>query len=65
MDYIIIYGGPITFLGIQISTLSTGYQIYKEKTVKNLSFLPFFTLFINCVVWGIYGFLINEFPVYG
>lgn len=65
MDYFIIYGGPITFIGVQISSLLTGYKIYQERNVGNLSIIPFFTLFINCVVWGIYGFLINAFPVYG
>jgi hypothetical protein len=65
MEAIITYAGPLTFLGLQCSTLSTGYQIWTNKSVFHYSIIPFFTLFVNCVVWGIYGYLIDEFPIYG
>jgi uncharacterized protein with PQ loop repeat len=65
VESIIKYAGPLTFLGLQCSTLSTGYKIWTHKSVFHYNIVPFFTLFVNCVVWGIYGFLIDEFPIYG
>jgi uncharacterized protein with PQ loop repeat len=58
------YVGPITFLGLQLSTLHTTIKIYQARSVGTMSAVPFFTLFVNCVVWSLYGIGINAPPIY-
>ena len=40
------------------------FKIWSDKSVGTMSIVPFYTLFVNCVVWSIYGVLIDEAPVY-
>jgi len=56
--------GPFTFLCLQVSSLSTAFKIWSDKSVGTMSIIPFFTLLVNCVVWSIYGLLIDEAPIY-
>lgn len=35
----------------------------KTKSVKDLSYLTLILYFFNCLLWGIYGFLIMAIPI--
>lgn len=47
--------GPFCFMGMQISSLQTGIMIAKERSVGDLSPIPFLSLLMNGSVWFIYG----------
>eukprot|EP00056_Hartaetosiga_gracilis_P017652 m.8008 g.8008 ORF g.8008 m.8008 type:complete len:323 (+) comp5983_c0_seq1:43-1011(+) len=55
--------GPSFFLSLQIAGATASRQIIKDKSVGVLSILPPLSLFTNCVIWGWYGHLIDDFPV--
>ena len=52
--------GPLFFLGMQGSALKTALTIIDNKSVNQLSPLPFVSLFVNCVVWSMYGLLKSD-----
>src|SRR5687768_17302065 len=56
--------GPICFIGLQISSLSTALQILHNKSVGMLSSIPFLSLLVNCIVWSLYGWLKQDFTVF-
>lgn len=61
IDSIISASGPIFFIVMQISLLSSAlHDIIREKNEKKLSPIPFFTLFVNCYVWTLYAYLTSE-----
>jgi solute carrier family 50 protein (sugar transporter) len=45
---------------MQFSQLQTARTIYSSKSVGQLSPIPFVSLVVNCVVWGMYGILLND-----
>jgi solute carrier family 50 (sugar transporter) len=47
--------GPFFFMGMQISSLQTAITIAKERSVGDLSPIPFLSLLMNGSVWFIYG----------
>jgi len=49
--------GPLCFIGLQMSSLSTAFTIVEKKTADKLSPIPFASLFTNCIIWTLYGFL--------
>ena len=55
--------GPGINLVFFASTGFSGYSILVEKSVKNLSIVPFLALLTNCSVWSIYGTLIADYSV--
>jgi solute carrier family 50 protein (sugar transporter) len=40
--------------------VKTALQIIEDKTVHNLSLLPFASLLVNCCIWTFYGLLKND-----
>ncbi len=62
MDYIEI-------LGLIAATLTTAafvpqvYKTWQQKSTKDLSLTMYLVMFVGVVLWGIYGFLIDSFPV--
>lgn len=56
--------GPGLSLGMQVSTLVTAYQIYKSRSVGQLSSLPFLTLFVNSYAWTLYGYFKQDTAIY-
>eukprot|EP01038_Epipyxis_sp_PR26KG_P007884 gene7884-10700_t len=57
MEVVLKAAGPVLFLALQLSSLITVYRIHSVKSVGKLSSLPFFSLFVNCYIWTLYGFL--------
>lgn len=55
--------GPILFLALQASSLSTAVRIIQQQSVGKLSFIPFVSLTLNCLVWSLYGCLRRDFTV--
>ena len=51
------FAGPICFIGMQLSSLRTSYQIHVAKSAGQLSNIPFLSLLTNSAVWVIYGYL--------
>ena len=49
--------GPAFFLGLQGASINTARGIVARQELGGLSPLPFLSLFTNCIVWGLYGFL--------
>ncbi len=49
--------GPLCFIGLQISSVSTAMKIVEKKSVGKFSPIPFASLFTNCIIWTLYGFL--------
>lgn len=43
--------------------LPQAIKSFKTKSVQDLSYLTLVFYFLNCVLWGLYGFLINAMPV--
>jgi MtN3 and saliva related transmembrane protein len=62
MDYIEI-------LGLVAATLTTAafvpqvYKTWQEKSTKDISLTMYLVMFVGVVLWGIYGILIESFPV--
>jgi len=52
--------GPLCFFGLQTAGLKAVKTIKENKSVGDLSPLPFVSLVTNCVVWSTYGFLTND-----
>lgn len=57
MSFILPIAGPFFFLSMQVSTLQTARTINTRKSVGSLPLMPFFSLFVNCVIWALYGVL--------
>jgi solute carrier family 50 protein (sugar transporter) len=62
-DYALRVAGPIFFLGLQFSTAQTALKLHKDKSVGQLSPLQFISLFTNCFIWSLYGFLKPDYTV--
>lgn len=60
LSEIVPLSGPFFFLLLQISTIHTGYSIYRTKSIGMFSILPFLSLLVNCIVWLLYGLLKRE-----
>jgi len=54
---------PACFFFLQTSGLKTVSLIKKAKKTGDLSPLPFVSLYTNCIVWSLYGFLQNDMTV--
>ena len=56
MNLILPSAGPCFFLAIQGSSIKTALEIQSGKASTNvLSPIPFLSLFVNCVIWSLYG----------
>jgi len=55
--------GPIFQLGMQISAIETSIAIHSLKSVGSLSPMPFLALFVNNLIWGLYGYLRSDLTV--
>lgn len=47
--------GPTLFIGLQCSSVNTALSILRGKSVGKLSAVPFGSLFVNCLIWTLYG----------
>lgn len=47
--------GPLIYIGIQGTSLKTAWRIIKKKSAKEFSPVQFFSLFINSLIWTVYG----------
>jgi len=63
LHFFLTVAGPIVFIGLQLSGFKTVSVIKTNRTVGDLSPLPFFSLFINCVCGVFYGSLISDLTV--
>jgi len=52
--------GPLCFFGMQLAGLNAIKTITQNKSVGELSALPFVSLATNCVVWTAYGVLTKD-----
>lgn len=52
------------FMGMQISSLSTGMTISKNKNVGSLSPFPFFSMFVNGFTWTVYGTMKADITIF-
>ena len=57
LSYLLQVACPTFFLGMQGSALQTALEVIANKSVNLLSPLPFVSLFVNCIVWSMYGIL--------
>ena len=55
--------GPAFFLGMQGSSVLTARGILEDKSVGQLSPLPFVSLLTNCIIWSFYGLLRKDSTV--
>ena len=63
MVAILRIAGPFFFMGMQISSLRTAFQITMNKSVGGLSPIPFLSLLMNGSVWFIYGSVKNDLTI--
>ena len=66
-DYVLLalsLAGPCCFLLLQVSVVQTALEMIKSAQVNGLSPLTFISLFVNCVIWSLYGFGINDSTVF-
>jgi uncharacterized protein with PQ loop repeat len=52
---VLSYLGPILYLGLQASCVSSAFDIIKDKSVQKRSALTFVSLLVNGVYWTLYG----------
>ena len=57
-------GGPLFFLGLQLSSIYTAREVVRNKSVGALSAVPNVALLANCVVWTLYGALKKDVTVF-
>ena len=55
--------GPVLFIGLQLSQLGTALKILSDRSVGQLSSAPFLSLFVNCVIWSLYGTITKDMTV--
>jgi len=55
--------GPVCFLGMQGGSVLTARGILEDKSVGQLSPLPFVSLLTNCIIWSFYGLLRKDSTV--
>jgi solute carrier family 50 protein (sugar transporter) len=56
--------GPTLFIGLQCSSLNTAVSILRDKSIGKLSAVPFGSLFVNCLLWTLYGSIKNNGSVF-
>lgn len=56
--------GPAFFMSMQASSVQTALRIISDKSTRELSPLPFTSLFTNCVIWTYYGLLRSDNTVF-
>jgi solute carrier family 50 protein (sugar transporter) len=64
LDILLRTGGPACFLSMQASSFATAMSIRQKGTTGKLSPIPFFSLFLNCIVWSLYGILKRDSTVF-
>ena len=62
--FVLSLAGPCFFLFLQVSVVQTAVEMIKSAQVNGLSPLTFISLFVNCVIWSLYGFGINDLTVF-
>lgn len=55
--------GPLFYIGLQITSLKSGLEIYREKSVGNRSSLSYFSLLSHGYIWTVYGILLKDLTV--
>ncbi len=60
VDFLLRFMGPAMFVGLQLSSVYAAIGIVSQQTVGKLSPLPFGSLFVNCLIWSVYGRMINS-----
>lgn len=63
-EFILQVAGPIFFMSMQVSYLSTSFKIYNRKQVGGLSPVPFLSLMTNSAVWTLYGSLKSDETIF-
>jgi len=56
--------GIIILCGVYLSPLATFYKVIKDRDSSSISFLMTCALFINGVLWTVYGFFFNDFYIW-
>jgi MtN3 and saliva related transmembrane protein len=62
MDYTTTLGYFASFL-IMVAFLPQAYQVWKTKSVEDVSFLTYAILITGAVAWTAYGSLQNDWPI--
>lgn len=62
MTYTDLIGYTASFL-IMIAFLPQAYQVWKTKSVEDVSFLTYTILMFGSVSWTVYGLLRVDFPI--
>lgn len=57
-----VIGWTATVL-IMVSYLPQAYQVWKTKSVDDISLYTYLILFTSAVLWGIYGYLREDAPI--
>jgi len=63
MQSVLAVAGPLCFFGMQLAGLKAVRGIKENKSVGELSALPFVSLATNCVVWTAYGVFTKDLTV--
>jgi len=59
----------VEILGLVAATFTTGafvpqvYKTWKEKSTKDISLTMYAILFIGALLWAVYGYSLNSFPI--
>lgn len=62
--YLLRFAGPLMFMAMQVSSLSTARQVYTSGSVGNMSIFPFLSMWSNSFLWTLYGLLRNDYTVW-
>mmetsp|Transcript_1002 Transcript_1002/g.3094 ORF Transcript_1002/g.3094 Transcript_1002/m.3094 type:complete len:295 (+) Transcript_1002:69-953(+) len=57
------WGAPICSVALTLAGLSTLVRIRQQRSVGQLSIVPFLSLLLNCATWSLYGVLQQDFTV--
>jgi len=63
VEYVLRSAGPILFLGLQCSSIKTAASFHKLKSTGSLSGVPFVSLFTNCLIWTLYGYMQRDMTI--
>ncbi|NCN51904.1 hypothetical protein GW931_02740 [archaeon] len=60
-----IFGILVSIFGILMSIgyFPQAYKIYKNKDAKGISIISYLIFFVGCLVWLIYGALLQDFHI--
>jgi MtN3 and saliva related transmembrane protein len=55
--------GTVATILSAIATMPQVCKVYRERSANDISFLSYLTVMTASILWGIYGFLIKEWPI--